>query len=78
MEAMAWWLIPIVATLLAVAWVTWRARPPPSGGPPRVAGGAPPVHRGAEPPGGPAGGASDDRTRPRRTDDLPTQHRRSA
>jgi len=24
---MAWWLIPIVATLLAVAWVTWRARP---------------------------------------------------
>jgi hypothetical protein len=27
MEAMAWWLIPIVATLLAVAWVTWRARP---------------------------------------------------
>jgi hypothetical protein len=28
MEAMAWWLIPIVATLLAVAWVTWRARPP--------------------------------------------------
>lgn len=27
MEAMAWWLIPIVATLLAVVWVTWRARP---------------------------------------------------
>ncbi len=27
MEAMAWWLIPIVATLLAVIWVTWRARP---------------------------------------------------
>ena len=27
MQAMAWWLIPIVATLLAVAWVTWRARP---------------------------------------------------
>lgn len=24
---MAWWLIPIVATLLAVVWVTWRARP---------------------------------------------------
>lgn len=27
MQAMAWWLIPIVATLLAVAWVTWTARP---------------------------------------------------
>ena len=27
MEAMAWWLIPIVATLLAVVWVSWRARP---------------------------------------------------
>ena len=26
-EAMAWWLIPIVATLLAVVWVSWRARP---------------------------------------------------
>jgi hypothetical protein len=26
-EAMAWWLIPIVATFLAVVWVTWRARP---------------------------------------------------
>jgi hypothetical protein len=24
---MAWWLIPIVATLSAIAWVTWRARP---------------------------------------------------
>lgn len=24
---MAWWLIPIVATLLAVVWVTWRGRP---------------------------------------------------
>ncbi|MCZ3385911.1 MAG: hypothetical protein LH630_02855 [Actinomycetia bacterium] len=24
---MAWWLIPIVATLLAVVWVSWRARP---------------------------------------------------
>ena len=24
---MAWRLIPIVATLLAVVWVTWRARP---------------------------------------------------
>ena len=27
MEAMAWWLIPITATLLAVAWVTWNGRP---------------------------------------------------
>ena len=27
MQAMAWWLIPITATLLAVAWVTWSARP---------------------------------------------------
>ncbi len=25
--ALAWWLIPIIATLFAVAWVTWRARP---------------------------------------------------
>jgi hypothetical protein len=24
---MAWWLIPITATLLAVLWVTWSARP---------------------------------------------------
>lgn len=27
MEAMAWWLIPIIATLLAVIWVSWSARP---------------------------------------------------
>lgn len=27
MQAMVWWLIPITATLLAVAWVAWRARP---------------------------------------------------
>jgi hypothetical protein len=26
-QAMAWWLVPITATLLAVAWVTWSARP---------------------------------------------------
>jgi len=26
-EALAWWLIPITATLLAVGWVTWRNRP---------------------------------------------------
>lgn len=24
---MLWWLIPITATLLAVAWVTWNGRP---------------------------------------------------
>jgi hypothetical protein len=27
MEAMAWWLIPITATLLAVVWVSWNSRP---------------------------------------------------
>ena len=27
MEALAWWLIPIAATLLAVLWVTWVSRP---------------------------------------------------
>lgn len=27
MQAMAWWLIPITATLLAVVWVTWINRP---------------------------------------------------
>lgn len=27
MQAMAWWLIPITATLLAVLWVTWVNRP---------------------------------------------------
>jgi len=26
-QAMAWWLVPITATLLAIAWVTWSARP---------------------------------------------------
>lgn len=26
MDAMAWWLIPITATLLAVAWVSWNGR----------------------------------------------------
>lgn len=26
MEAMLWWLIPITATLLAVAWVAWAGR----------------------------------------------------
>ena len=27
MQAFAWWLIPITATLLAVLWVTWVNRP---------------------------------------------------
>ena len=27
MQAVAWWLIPITATLLAVVWVTWINRP---------------------------------------------------
>jgi len=26
-EALAWWLIPITATLLAVLWVAWSGRP---------------------------------------------------
>jgi hypothetical protein len=26
-EALAWWLIPIAATLIAVLWVTWVSRP---------------------------------------------------
>jgi hypothetical protein len=25
-DAMLWWLIPITATLLAVAWVSWNGR----------------------------------------------------
>ena len=29
MQAVAWWLIPIVATLLAVAWLSFRNRPRP-------------------------------------------------
>ncbi|MFZ0325204.1 MAG: hypothetical protein WAN48_13875 [Actinomycetes bacterium] len=30
MGAMVWWLIPLAATVIAVAWVSWlnRARPP--------------------------------------------------
>lgn len=30
MSAVAWWAIPVVATLLAVLWVSWagRSRPP--------------------------------------------------
>lgn len=27
MAAVAWWLIPITATLLAIVWVTWINRP---------------------------------------------------
>ncbi len=27
MQALAWWLIPVTATLLAIAWVMWRNRP---------------------------------------------------
>ncbi len=27
MKALAWWLIPLVATALAVVWVTWVSRP---------------------------------------------------
>jgi type VI protein secretion system component VasK len=29
MSAIAWWIIPAVATLLAIAYVSWRARPRP-------------------------------------------------
>lgn len=29
MQALAWWLIPIVATLVAVGWLSFRARPRP-------------------------------------------------
>ena len=27
MQTLAWWLIPLSATVLAIAWVTWRNRP---------------------------------------------------
>lgn len=27
MSPLAWWLIPLGATLLAVVWVSWRSRP---------------------------------------------------
>jgi hypothetical protein len=31
MAALAWWLIPVVATMLALAWAGWVSRPrPPS------------------------------------------------
>jgi hypothetical protein len=26
-KALAWWLIPLVATAMAVVWVTWVSRP---------------------------------------------------
>jgi hypothetical protein len=29
MSALAWWLIPIGATFLAIAWVSWASRPKP-------------------------------------------------
>ena len=29
MQAIAWWIIPAVATLLAIVYVSWRARPRP-------------------------------------------------
>jgi hypothetical protein len=29
MGAMVWWLIPLVATVLAIAWLTWWNRPRP-------------------------------------------------
>jgi hypothetical protein len=29
MSAIAWWIIPAVATLLAIVYVSWRARPRP-------------------------------------------------
>lgn len=27
MSALAWWLIPLAATVLALAWAAWRSRP---------------------------------------------------
>lgn len=27
MSALAWWLIPLAATIVAVAWAAWRSRP---------------------------------------------------
>ncbi|MGH8866556.1 MAG: hypothetical protein ACRDYU_01005 [Actinomycetes bacterium] len=29
MAAIAWWLIPVVTTLLAIAWAGWMSRPKP-------------------------------------------------
>jgi hypothetical protein len=29
MSALAWWLIPIGATVLAIAWASWASRPKP-------------------------------------------------
>jgi len=29
MSALAWWLLPIAATLIAIAYATWRGRPGP-------------------------------------------------
>ena len=79
MEAMAWWLIPIVATLLAVAWVTWRARPPRRADPHESLAAHRRFTEALSPP------ADQQVARPTTqdeaagaTDDLPTQHRRSA
>lgn len=32
MSAIAWWVIPIVATLGAIIWVSWASRRGPAGG----------------------------------------------
>ena len=29
MSALAWWIVPVVATIGAIAYVTWRGRPRP-------------------------------------------------
>jgi hypothetical protein len=72
---MAWWLIPIVATLLAVAWVTWRARPPRRADAHESLA----AHRRftealSAPADRPVPPAADDEA----PDQVPTQHRRSA
>lgn len=33
MQAIAWWLIPIVATVVAVVWLSFRSRPRPPADP---------------------------------------------
>lgn len=32
MSAIAWWILPIVATLVAIVWVSWAARRGPANG----------------------------------------------
>ena len=76
---MAWWLIPILATLLAVMWVTWRARPRGPVDPHDSLAAhrrftealGPPADQQARP-------TTQDEAAAEATDDLPTQHRRSA